>query len=411
MQTIDQKIKALQDEVNLWTSLLHPHLDRLQQMDAGAYKDYILGTGYKEEDVSAEFALESLVATYGRLHDIALAGKNLWPHRKDEFEFNQFLLQFNIVGSIIEMVMKKSQTHEPPLWPVHLINKRIEGFDEISFDDQALGLEELFTMAHRLRRALAKSAVLDSPILAATDRMLGKKHWVNRMNETVNQLPYPSKKEFRNAVRRYLASEFIFPWLSEEYGPNVQQYKSLFMLAGMEEKAMLELDERFWDEVFGHIEIESNARGIIIGMLERIAEALREIGDYEEFVNQIVSNGGSWGEGSLLGSPGKINIIPSDEHNDQCREILVAFARGRRSPRYGLPAVMRQVREHLIRCGDSACQMGESTRIAIIITDLWDKEIFAESLGDLKAHRDSFPGKVIIGALVNKDLITPQAII
>jgi hypothetical protein len=72
---------------------------------------------------------------------------------------------------------------------------------------------------------------------------------------------------------------------------------------------------------------------------------------------------------------------------------------------------MRQVREHLIRCGDSTCREAETTRVAIVFTDLWDKEIFSESIGDLKAHHESYPGKVIIGALVNKDRITLQPII
>lgn len=174
---------------------------------------------------------------------------------------------------------------------------------------------------------------------------------------------------------------------------------------------MDEQNKKFWDDIFNDVELGDNTKGIVTGIIDRLSGALRQIGNYHDLIDQIVWGGGSWGEDSLLGSPDKVNIIPSDDVDGSCQEILVAFAEGKRSSRTGLSTVIRKVREHLIRCGDSNCRNAKPTRVAIIFTDLWDKEIFSESIGDLRAHHDSFPRKVIIGALVNKDRITPQAII
>ena len=54
MQTIDQKIKTLQDEINLWTDVLYPHIDQFRQLDVEEFKTFILGNGNRKEEVSAE---------------------------------------------------------------------------------------------------------------------------------------------------------------------------------------------------------------------------------------------------------------------------------------------------------------------------------------------------------------------
>jgi hypothetical protein len=74
----------------------------------------------------------------------------------------------------------------------------------------------------------------------------------------------------------------------------------------------------------------------------------------------------------------------------------------------GFPAIMRQVREHLIRCS--------VTQSVIVLCDHWHPTILDEHLGDLRAHHDrgvrflfllvGIPGRVI--APVGVDLgLTP----
>ena len=148
--------------------------------------------------------------------------------------------------------------------------------------------------------------------------------------------------------------------------------------------------------------IAENAIQQVTEILIRIASTLNQIGDYGELIDQITYDGGQWGPDSFVGSRGPVNIIPATDESGQCREVLLAFAQGRRSPKRGLKAVMRQVREHLIRC--------QQTRIVIIFTDIWDPEVFAESSGDFQAHRSIIPPRTIMGALVNGNRITPQTI-
>lgn len=411
MQTIDQKIKGLQDEINLWTSLLQPHMDRLRQMDMAEYKIYMLGQGSREDDVSAEFAIESLIGAYGRLHDVVLAAKSFWPQRMDNYDFEKSLSESD-TEKIIQMLRDRSDNVDAYPWAENLILKRTESLDKESFEDHehAPDLEELFIMAHRWRRVLAKSAALHFLFLALKERLGVKSQWIEHIQDAVKKLNPSDRIIFRDSLRRYLASEFIFPWLSEQYNPAVLRYDSLFMLAELEEKSMKDYDYKLWDKFFQSLDINDNTRGMLSSIIERISNALQQIGNYNELVDQIVWGDGSSGPNSLVGSLGRVNIIPSDDKDGECCEILLAFARGRKG-KNGLSTIMRQVREHMIRCSESACRRGQPTQFAIIFTDLWDKEIFSESIGDIKAHLYSNPRKIIFGALVNKDQITPQAII
>jgi hypothetical protein len=401
MLNIDKKIRELQEEISFWATLLTPHLKQLNGLDLEEFSTYLLGGGTEEDEVSAEFAFESLVATYGRLQEVFLAGRNFWPHHEDEFNA-QFPYE-----NIISFLREKVRGSKGWPWAAWLIQKRTEGFAEIFSERNAIDIRDCFTVVHRWRRSLAKRAVLEVPQLRLMDLIL---YSDGRIQSLTNRLSRADQRTFRRALRRYLASEYLFPWLAEHYHPHIRGYQDLFKMAQLEENTMFGFDERDWDELFGDVEIGHNTRGIVIGIMERIAGVLREIGSYDELVGQIVSSNGQWGPGSMIGSQGQVNLIPSDEPGE-CREILIAFAQGRKSSKTGLGAVMRKVREHLIRCGDSSCRCGRQTRVAIIFTDLWDQSIFAESIGDLQAHHETPPGKIIIGALVNKDKITPQAII
>jgi hypothetical protein len=57
---------------------------------------------------------------------------------------------------------------------------------------------------------------------------------------------------------------------------------------------------------------------------------------------------------------------------------LLAVSKGDKRA-VGFPAIMRQVREHLIRCS-------EQTRVVIFLCDHWSPSTLDEHLGDLRAH-------------------------
>lgn len=405
MLNIDKKIGELRAEISFWSALLTPHLNRLSKLELDEFATYLLGEGTLEDEISAEFAFESLVATYGRLQEVFLAGSHFWPHRKDEFKLSDG------IENTLFFLREKVQEAAGQKWAGQLIRKRTEGFEEAFIQKDILDLRDLFTLAHRWRRSLVKRTVLEVPHVVEEDKSRDILLDVLGISQPlINRIPHADHQRFRKALRRYLASEYLFPWLTEYYHPHTEGYRELFAMAQLEGSTMFGFDDSDWDELFGDVDISDNTRGFIIGIMKRIAGGLREIGNYEELVSLIVSREGQWGSGSMIGSQGQVNLIPSDGPGE-CREILLAFAQGRKSSKTGLGPVIRKVREHLIRCGNSSCKNGNQTRVVIIFTDLWDQSIFAESIGDLKAHHETPPGKIIIGALVNKDKITPQAII
>lgn len=406
MWNIEKKISELRAELSLWSSLLAPHLNQLNRLKQDDFASYLLGDGSVEDEVSAEFALESLVTTYGRLQEVLLAASNFWPYQEHGFS-TQLPYETEMLIAFLKTKVKED---EGVGLGARLIQKGMEDIAEVLSQTEDVELWDCFTLVHRWRRSLAKRSVVEGfeSKEATLIEMIGSRGV--KVQQLITLLPRANQQIFRKGLRRYMANEYLFPWLSEYYHPFTGGYRDLFALSQLEENVMFGFNERDWDELFGDGEIGHNTRGVVIGIMGRIAEALREIGNYDELVRQITYSNGQFGPNSMIGSPGQVNLIPSDE-TGECREILIAFAQGRRSSKTGLWAVMRKVREHLIRCGDSDCRNGSQTRVAIIFTDLWDQSIFEESAGDLLAHQQTFPGKVIIGALVNKDKVTPQAIV
>ena len=111
-------------------------------------------------------------------------------------------------------------------------------------------------------------------------------------------------------------------------------------------------------------------------VLDRIVAAVAEIG-YDEFVEDVTSAEFQGGPDSLVGAS-TINLIPG-QPGASCQPLLLAVSRGDRKP-IGFPDVLRQVREHLIRC--------PGTRSVIVLCDYWHPGILNEHLGDLRAHHD-----------------------
>jgi hypothetical protein len=127
-------------------------------------------------------------------------------------------------------------------------------------------------------------------------------------------------------------------------------------------------------ELVRHRAIDDRYRDIVRRVLERIQAAVADFG-YDNFVEDVSADNFFGGDDSPVGSAA-INLIPS-ELRGPCSPIVVAFSKGDRKG-LGFPAIMRRVREHLIRC--------PQTRVAIILCDHWHPGMLGDHLGDLRAH-------------------------
>jgi hypothetical protein len=125
------------------------------------------------------------------------------------------------------------------------------------------------------------------------------------------------------------------------------------------------------------LNVEQEERRIINGVLNRIQAAIAEIG-YDNFVEDVTSGEFLGGPDTPIGS-GDINVIPGHA-NGVCCTTLLAVSKGEKRT-VGFPSVMRQVREHLIRCM-------EKTRVVIILCDYWRPDMLNDHFGDLRAHYD-----------------------
>jgi hypothetical protein len=121
---------------------------------------------------------------------------------------------------------------------------------------------------------------------------------------------------------------------------------------------------------------DANVRGTARHVLERITQAIGEIG-YDEFVEDVTSNDFHGGAQSLVGAS-SINLIPSQTRGP-CHLLLLAVSKGDKKA-VGFASIMRQVREHLIRC--------KETKAVIVLCDHWHPGMLDEHLGDLRAHHD-----------------------
>jgi hypothetical protein len=147
---------------------------------------------------------------------------------------------------------------------------------------------------------------------------------------------------------------------------------------------------------------DANLRGTAATVLERLVQAIGEIG-YEEFIEDVSSSDFHGGRDSLVGASA-INLIPS-QIRGPCRSLLLAVSKGDKKA-LGFPSIMRQVREHLIRC--------KETLSVIILCDHWNPSMLDEHLGDLRAHHDrgvrflflmvGLPGRVVAPVAVDLGL-------
>lgn len=182
----------------------------------------------------------------------------------------------------------------------------------------------------------------------------------------------------RWAMSNYLLSEWLFSWVVIDQRMSQRTvYGPLFKIRG----DMLNMRQRdnLLASIAGQIDIEPVERENARSIIQRVSEVVAEMG-YDELIRAVTSYGGQSGPNSMLGNTAPVNLIPG-EGRGQCCPIVVAMASGsNRAKKLGFPQVMRELRAHLIRCAGR-------TKLAIVITDVWDPKLVDESRKDLLAHQ------------------------
>jgi hypothetical protein len=233
---------------------------------------------------------------------------------------------------------------------------------------------------------------------------------VRRLNQETfaacNHLMEMLGRDLLTHLRHYRHANMLVSWLETDGGADAglpphpgsrsgsrssaedagHRVSALFQL--LSEKVVLPSIDQYADQ-FQDADVRGTARHV----LGRITEAIAEIG-YDDFVEDLTSADFRGGQDSLVGASA-INLIPSSVRGP-CQLLLLAASKGDKKA-LGFPAIMRKVREHLIRC--------PVTQSVIVLCDHWHPAILDEHLGDLRAHHDrgvrflfllvGIPGRVV----------------
>lgn len=176
------------------------------------------------------------------------------------------------------------------------------------------------------------------------------------------------RRELLFHLRHYRHANLLVSWLLDDQTSENQEPSALLRTL-RQERIVPPNVEPFLSQI-----ADANTRGTAGRVLERVATAIGEIG-YEEFVDDVSSSDFNGGPDSLVGAA-QINLIPSRARG-ACCPLLLAVSRGDKKA-IGFPAIMRQVRGHLIDCPE--------TRAVIVLCDHWFPGMLDEHLVDLRAH-------------------------
>lgn len=194
-----------------------------------------------------------------------------------------------------------------------------------------------------------------------------------------NQLSNALRSDTLWFLRNYQHANLAVSWLN--YDPNTLAgtavmnalAKSTFVYALRPEEFMLPSIEQFVQQLIN----ESGELQTVLGVIRRISTAIAEVG-YENFLEDVASGDFLGGKDSPIGTAA-INLIPGHEKS-ACFGTLLAVSCGDKKA-IGFPSIMKQVREHLIRCM-------AKTRVVIVLCDHWRSGMLEDHIGDLRAHHD-----------------------
>jgi hypothetical protein len=174
-------------------------------------------------------------------------------------------------------------------------------------------------------------------------------------------------------LRHYQRATLLASWLADDVGRAAGQAHSALWHALTREIPVVPSIDQF----VAQANLEPRDREIVDRVLRRVQAAVADFG-YDNFAEDVLGDDFLGGDDSPVGS-GAINLVPG-ERKGACCTTLLAVSKGVKGG-VGFPSIMKQVREHLIRCMNK-------TRVVIILCDHWSPGILNDHLGDLRAHHD-----------------------
>ena len=402
-------IHGFQQEADVWRRLLVSNSERLEAGRVDFLSRELVVDG-EPSGFSAGYALDRLFVCAVRLRDLEHMARSFWPHR-------------NSLSPVLGQPNGQGQT-----WAE--LEQFLRGFASTEIN---------YRLIHReyLEHALGNDQVVSSPdrlnvidAMAALRRFVGKASlvggdfsglyallqdpWRDLLQAAIDQLSHEDLQRLRESVKRYLSRHGLFPWLvGEHYGDGMVSalLELAFDLARLTRWGDRMQMDRDLKDILSDFDADDELKSEVASVVGRLSAVVRQIGSLDHLYDSLVDEGGQWGRDSMVGSSGRINVVPVREGAaGQCQEILVAIARGAKRRHVGLKDVLRQVRAHLVKCGDSRCPPNGPTRAVILITDTWDPGIISESTEDFRAHGSSAVPKIFVGMLVNGPQVTPQAL-
>ncbi len=192
-------------------------------------------------------------------------------------------------------------------------------------------------------------------------------------------------RALRSKVNSFLSESWIYPWVYDhKENPCQIEYRALFSFARFDPR---ELTMNLFEGLSVTLRSIAGKKEIVDTIhlaLERVAELIAQ--DSLDGLFDILSANGSPFGGVNPNAKSLINVIPGSG-DDQCRPILFAFAKtGGGKSRFSTPAIMRQVREHLIHCQNRVM-------VVILIAPLDGlSDSLEDSIGDIGAHMNNGKG-------------------
>ncbi|MCF7989100.1 MAG: hypothetical protein K9M02_01520 [Thiohalocapsa sp.] len=406
---VAKDIERFQAEAEVWYRLIVANTELFDSKGA-EFLPKELGVDGESSGFSVGYALDRLLQCAFRLRDLEHMGRCFWPHLK---AFGQPLGEPSTQRLSWGELLRLYRAFAPTDASFRLLSVEYQehtlGDSEIR---EPFGRLKVFDSFAAFRRFTGKASVVGEELNGLY--YLLQDQWRGLLEGNVEQLSHDDRQRIRGSIGRYLSRHGLFPWLvTEHYGSRpVSAYMELaFEVAGLADTENRMHVKRVFDEILKDSEADDELKNEVASVAGRLYEVVREVGSLDDVYDSIVDEGGQWGRDSMVGSSARINIIPSwSDATGECREILVAIARGPRRRRVGLKDVLREVRAHLVRCGDSRCRPNGPTRAVVLITDTWDPGIISESIGDFRAHVSSAVPKVFVGLLVNGSQVTLQAV-
>jgi hypothetical protein len=214
--------------------------------------------------------------------------------------------------------------------------------------------------------------------------------------EAESRLSAQERGQFRSVLGSYLVNSWIFRWIEYDDGSYaLRRYEPIYRLLGRKE----EMDQGLRDAVQAALNGTDVPRELIetiVGLFDRLSRVVHD--GYDVLQRALFDESGQHGHDSMTGIDEPVNLIPGDG-TGRCARIAIALVKGTGEGKYGFVNVMRDVRSHLIHCYSS-------TKVVVLLTDVWDPKLIAESRSDIAAHRTM--GHVVVPAVASGGRLIPM---